>query len=110
MPTKQTADDAVQTYLRTVEREMDLFGSALPENRNRPAHHLVVTQTLEYEFGWVYFYNSSEFVDTSDFKHSLAGNAPIIFCRSDSKLYTTGTAQPVEHYIAEFRSGVRHPL
>ena len=110
MRTQQSADDAVQTHLRAIEREMDLFGSALPENKSRPAHHLVLTKTLEYEFGWVYFYNSREFAATGDFKHSLVGNAPIIFCRADGKLYSTGTAQPIEHYVEEFRSGVRRPL
>ena len=110
MHTQQSAADAVQAHLKTVEREMDLFGSALSENRGRPAHHLVIARVLEYEFGWVYFYNSREFVETGDFQHSLVGNAPIIFCRDDGKLYSTGTARTMEHYVEEFRSGIRRPL
>ena len=110
MFTKQSADEAAQARLREMEREMDLFGSALPENKDRPSHHLVITRTAEHEFGWVYFYNSREFVETGDFLHSLVGNAPFIFNRTDGKLYSTGTARPIEHYIEEFRSGVRRPL
>jgi hypothetical protein len=89
---------------------MDAFGSALPENKNRPAHQLVVTETTEYDFGWVYFYNSREYMETGDHLRSFVGNAPLIFCREDGKLYETGTGHPLEHFIAEFRSGKRYPL
>lgn len=110
MFSKQSADAAVQARLREMEREMDLFGSALPENKDRPPHHLVVTGTTEHEFGWVCFYNSQEFLETGDFLYSLVGNAPFIFNRADGRLYSTGTARPIEHYIEEFRSGVRRAL
>ena len=110
MITKRLADDAIAAHLRKVEREMDLFGSALPENRDRPTHQLVITNVTEHEFGWVYFYNSREFVESGEALHALAGNAPLIVARTDCKLYSTGTAQPIEHYVEEFRSGRRHPL
>ena len=110
MFTKQSADVVAQAHLREVEREMDFFGSALPENKDRPSQALVITRTVEEDFGWVYFYNSREFVESEDFLHSLAGNAPFIVCRTDGRLYSTGTACPIEHYIEEFRSGVRRAL
>ena len=110
MFTKHSADVAAQTRLREMEREMDLFGSALPENKDRPPHNLVITQISEHEFGWVYFYNSREFAETGNFLHSLVGNAPFVFGRADGKLYSTETAHPIAHYIEEFRSGVRRPL
>ncbi|NRF72455.1 hypothetical protein HLB44_36450 [Aquincola sp. S2] len=89
---------------------MDLFGSALPENANRPRHHLVVTRVDEHDFGWVYFYNARDFAETQDHEHSLVGNAPVIVDRQNYGLYSTGTARPIEHYVEEFRSGIRHPL
>jgi hypothetical protein len=107
---KSTADEAVSEYLRTLEREMDLFGSALPENRDRPPHRLAVVDVQENDFGWVYVYNSKEFMETGDFCCSLAGNAPVIVDRSNGKLYETGTAQPIDHYVNEFRRGVRRAL
>jgi hypothetical protein len=106
----ESADEAVAALLRSMEREMDLFGSALPENENRPPHHLVVTRVDEHDFGWVYFYNSKAFAETGDFEHGLIGNAPVIVDRRDCALYATGTARPIEHYVQEFRMGTRHPL
>ncbi len=110
MITKSIADEAISEYLRTLEREMDLFGSALPENRDRPRHRLAVIDVQESDFGWVYFYNSKEFMESGDFCRSLAGNAPVIVDRCDSKLYETGTARPIDHYVNEFRRGVLRAL
>lgn len=110
MITRSVADTVVSKHLRVLEREMDLFGSALPENKDRRPHRLAVVGVQEHDFGWVYIYNSQAFVETGDFSHSLVGNAPVIVERLDGKLYTTGTAKPVDHYLAEFRAGVRHAL
>ena len=107
---REFADVIAQAHLRKMEREMDDFGSALQENKNRPSHSLVITRTIEEDFGWVYVYNAREFVETGNFLHALAGNAPFIVSRVDGGLYSTGTARPIEHYIEEFRSGVRRPL
>lgn len=110
MTAKHDADEAVSAYLRHVEREMDNFGSALPENAGRAPHRLTVTRVDEYDFGWVYFYNSAEYAETGDFVHSLVGHAPLIVDRTTCTLFSTGTAQPVEHYVEEFRKGFRRPL
>jgi hypothetical protein len=110
MTARHKADEAVSEYLRSVEREMNEFGSALPENAGRAPHRLAVTQADEYDFGWVYFYNSADYKESGDFLHSLVGNAPPIVDRTTCKLYSTGTAQPVEYYVEEFRNGVRRPL
>ncbi len=108
--TQQTADAAISARLRSMEQEMDLDGSALPANRDRPPHQLVVVGVEEHDFGWVYFYNSKEYAETGDFLCALAGNAPLIVDRDEGKLYVTGTAEPFEHYLREFRAGVRRPL
>lgn len=110
MITKKNADEVVQTYLKRLEHEMENFGSALPENTDRPPHQLTVTSIEEYDFGWVYFYNSAEYQKTGDFLHSLAGNTPVIVARTSLKLYSCGTGHPLEYYVEEFRNGVRRPL
>ena len=110
MITRLTADEAIAAYLRSQERAMDLFGSALPENRDRPPHQLVVVDVQEHDFGWVYFYNSKEYAETGEFDFSLLGNPPVIVDRTDGKLYGTGTANQTVHYLNEFRRGVRHAL
>jgi hypothetical protein len=110
MITRQAADDLVQAYLRQLEGEMDRFGSALPENQGRPAHHLVLTAVTEHDFGWVYAFDSREFARTGDFLHAMAGNAPVIVDRAEGRLYPTGTAKPLEHYVDAFRHGLLTPL
>jgi hypothetical protein len=110
MTAKFEADTAVLAYLRNIELEMDSFGSALPENESRSSNRLAVTRADEYDFGWVYFYNSAEYTETGDVLSSLAGNAPLIVDRTTCKLYSTGTAHPIEHYVEEFRQGVRREL
>ena len=65
--------------------------------------------TLEYDFGWVFFYNSREYLETKDDEHMLVGNAPLIFEKTTGRIVETGTAEPVETYIDAFRvSGDPH--
>ena len=110
MHTNESLDLAVTQHLRAEERQMNLFGSALPENRNRVPAELVVTKIVEAGDQRVYFFNTKTFVDTGNFLHSLMGNAPIIADRADGKLYSTGTAHPIDHYLKEFRAGIRHEI
>jgi hypothetical protein len=86
-----------------MEASMNSFGSALLGYKDRLKHRLVIVDEREYDFGWVFFYNSKEFVDSGDFKHQLVGNAPLIFDRVDGQIYVTGTAHSLEHYIDEYR-------
>lgn len=59
-------------------------------------------ETIERGFGWVFFYQSREYLETGDLSQQLAGNAPIIVDREDGSVHTTGTAEPVEHYLAAY--------
>lgn len=110
MSSRRSAEEAVLAYLGALEREMNNFGSALPENAGRPPCRLAITRVDEYDFGWVYFYTSAEYMETGDFQHQLVGNAPVIVDRTTCQLYSTGTARPIEHYVEEFRRGVRRPI
>ena len=70
---------------------------------------LVDDDTVEGDFGWVLTYQSREFVETGDDSAMLLGNAPILVSRSDGRLHVTGTDQPAEFYIENFkRSGDPH--
>ena len=94
--------------LRRAEARSGSFGSGLPGHRERPKHHFVIVEEREYEFGWAFFWNTKEFMDSGDHRHALVGNAPIIVDRSDGQLYVTGTALSWEHYLKEYRSGKRN--
>lgn len=104
-----TARERVAEHLRQMETRLNAFGSALPVNRDRPQQRLVVVKEYEYEFGWVFCYNTQEFVETGDADHALGGNAPLIVDRVDGCLYGTGTAHSLDHYLSEFQAGIRRP-
>lgn len=65
---------------------------------------IVETRTMEQSFGWVFFYNTRKFIETEESKYMLAGNAPFIVNRMNGNVHETGTAEPIEFYIDEFRS------
>lgn len=59
-------------------------------------------ETIERSFGWVFFYQSREHLETGDLSSMLAGNAPLIVDREDGSVHVTGTAEPVELYLARY--------
>lgn len=65
---------------------------------------LVDAETIERPFGWVFVYQSTAYLRTGEFSDRLAGNAPLLVDRDTGKLHVTGTAKPVEHYIAEYEA------
>ena len=52
----------------------------LEELQAKTRHDLVLLfdSTIEFELGWVFFYQSKAFVETGDIGEMLGGNAPII--------------------------------
>jgi hypothetical protein len=103
------AHQLVIQRLDQMEVDMNEFGSALPGFESRKKHHLVIADhlTQEHDFGWVFFYNTEEFLRTKEHAASLVGNAPLIVDRVDGCIYVTGTAKPVAFYITEYKQGKR---
>lgn len=63
----------------------------------------VITRVEEFERGWVVFYGAGE-PDAV-----LAGNAPYIVDRVTGDVVVTGTARPIEEYVASYiRTGSPH--
>jgi hypothetical protein len=63
---------------------------------------LIDQHTIERNFGWVFFYDAKRHLETGDFRDALAGNAPIVITKADGRIHETGTAHPLEHYLAQF--------
>lgn len=63
--------------------------------------------TLQIDIGWVFFYESAEYLETGEFSQRLAGNAPVVVSGFGGHLYVTGTAQPVEKYLPQIREEER---
>jgi hypothetical protein len=107
MFTRQHADEVVARYLDEHEIASFDFESPLPLHDDSHLQKLVVTRVDEHDFGWLYFYDSSLHAASGEADDAVVGNAPLIVDRVDGKLYITGTARPVEHYLQEYRSGKR---
>ena len=60
-------------------------------------------RTLATAFGWVFFYDTKEFVETGDELVRAVGNAPIIVDAKTGRLHSTGTARPLEYYLELYR-------
>jgi len=104
---RQHADQLVTTYLDEHEIAAFDFESPLPRHEDHRDQKLVIVRVDEHDFGWLYFYDSSRHVESGDVRYALVGNAPLIVDKNDGKLYITGTAHPIEHYLDEYRRGVR---
>jgi len=91
MTTVEDAQQKVEEYLRR-------------KYSNKP-YQLVVMKALtrEEDFGWIFFFNTREYVETGDMNAALGGNTPLIVDRDTGELHVTGTAHPVDHYVEMYR-------
>jgi hypothetical protein len=105
--TREHADQLVAAYLDDHEVATFDFESPLPRHEDHHLQKLVIVRVDEHDFGWLYFYDSSGHVETGRASDALVGNAPLIVDRVDGKLYITGTAHPIEHYLQAYRRGNR---
>ena len=61
-------------------------------------------ETREFDVGWVFYYQSAQYLDTGDFQHLLAGNAPIFVARSDGRAFHVSYHQPLEASMTAYRA------
>ena len=69
---------------------------------------ILQNETIEKDWGWVFFYQSKAFIKTGDFRDMLAGNAPYIVNRYSGEIQVTGTAYPIEHYIQKYEETLQN--
>lgn len=81
-----------------VEAEINQPDPYWPEKRVQ----ILYEATLERQWGWVFFYQSSEYLETHKPSAALVGNAPYIVNKNTGELMVTGTAWPVEKYLEEY--------
>jgi hypothetical protein len=63
---------------------------------------LLEEETIDKPFGWVFFYDSKDFIRTGDLRLSLIGSSPFIVDRKDGSVHFTGTAHPIEYYVEAY--------
>jgi isocitrate dehydrogenase len=69
---------------------------------------LVTKETVTKEYGWVFAYQSDEFLQTGNFSYALAGNGPLLVLKNDGTVIEFGTAYPMEWYLREFEGRAAH--
>jgi hypothetical protein len=68
---------------------------------------IVDEDTIERDFGWVFFWTSREYLETQDYHYALAGNCPIIVNKFDGSTHVTGSAHASEYYIKEYEDSLK---
>ena len=63
---------------------------------------IVDSQTLETQEGWVFFYNTREFITTGDHMCALMSNAPCLVAR-DGRIFALPMALSVEEALEMLR-------
>jgi hypothetical protein len=63
---------------------------------------IVGPSTVAKPYGWIFFYQSKEFLDNGVESARLTGNAPIIVNRNTKELRVTGTARPLADYLEQY--------
>ncbi len=51
------------------------------------------------DYGWVFSYQRTAFIETNDIHDALAGNAPILIESDQGQIFTLGTAYEVSRYV-----------
>lgn len=96
------ARELVKAHLRKME------AGSNAERANHPPRQIVIAGEQEHDFGWIFFWNTQEFVDTGDHRYALVGNTPLVVDRNDGQLYAFSTASPLERSIEQYRKGIKH--
>lgn len=61
---------------------------------------LLLQETREVEQGWVFFFNSADYLRTGNHLHALAGNGPLIVLRNGDVI-ATPTAVPWQDVVSK---------
>jgi len=67
---------------------------------------VIDSSTVERPFGWVFFYDIREYLQTGKASAVLAGNSPYIVNRFTGAVVATGTGHPLEYYVATYEASL----
>ncbi len=60
--------------------------------------------TIDRPYGWVFFYQSKEYLKHGRFGDQLLGSAPIIIERTNGEIKVTATAKDIKEYLKEYEA------
>ena len=59
-------------------------------------------QTMERDFGWVFFYDSEAHLRSGAIRDAVAGNAPFVVMRATGEVRVTDTVHPLDYYLEQY--------
>jgi len=65
---------------------------------------IVDEETIEKEYGWIFFYDSLRYLESGDDSYLIAGNAPLIVEKDDGSVHVLATVPPLEQWIAQYEA------
>ena len=92
MTTREDARALVEQYLAEQDLTVDVDVVLLDD------------ATIERPWGWVFFYESRQFVESGDSDEFLLGNVPLIVERGSGRLILTGSAESIEFYVENYEA------
>ncbi len=99
----EEAIEIVEEHLSEEAAEINDFGSALPGYVNRNVKLQILPEfTEEHDFGWVFYYDTTKYIERGDSSECLVGNAPLIVNRESGQLIATGTARETSYYVNNY--------
>jgi hypothetical protein len=65
---------------------------------------VVNEETIEKEYGWVFFFDSLKHLETGDDSYLVAGNAPVVVEKNDGGIHVLATVPPLERWIDQYEA------
>ncbi|MFP0197881.1 YrhB domain-containing protein [Pseudomonas sp. PHC1] len=90
----------------TYEKSLEIVNEYLRKS-NIP---LAITYSEEFLDGWMFCFDSKEYVETGEFSAQLAGNGPLLVDRDTGELHSFGTARPPKEYLEEYSEKKRRKI
>ncbi len=72
------------------------------DHLRKSAMPLVISYSEEFLDGWLFCFDSKEYVETGNFSAQLAGNGPLLIDKDTGALHILGTARPPREYLDEY--------
>jgi Immunity protein 35 len=66
---------------------------------------IIPEETLEKDYGWVFFYNSSRYLRTGKFSDRVVGNGPIVFEKESGSIHMLGSHRDPKDLIRDYEVG-----
>lgn len=90
--------------LRTIDEQQAREMAAATIGESNGILRIQDQSTLRLSFGWIFLYQSVEYLETGDYSTMISGNAPLLVDRFTGALWLTGTEERPSVYAARYIS------